>query len=207
MAEEKALDRLVFFSDAVIAIAITLLALDLTVPAGATDRELWHSVGEHGSDYVTFLISFAVIASFWLFHHWLFRFIGRLDVRLSLFNLVFLLAVVAVPFVSKILGSSGELTFGVVWYAGVLTLAGVSCLLMADRAIRGRLLPDGVTPGDLRELRMQVTVTTAVFLLSIPVSVLSPGAAKICWLFTGILSAVVGRSMGRRHQVKAQGAS
>lgn len=53
-------------------------------------------------------MNFAVIAAFWMFHHWLFRLVGRLDVGLILRNHAFLLSVVVVPFVSKILGASGD---------------------------------------------------------------------------------------------------
>jgi hypothetical protein len=54
-----AVERLSLFSDAVAAIAITLLALDLPVPAGATVSVFWSSVRHSGSNYVAFLISFA----------------------------------------------------------------------------------------------------------------------------------------------------
>ena len=196
--DNTSLDRLVFFSDAVIAIAITLLALELPVPHGHTNAELWRSAGEHSSEYVTFLISFAVIAAFWMFHHWLFRFVARQNVRLVLLNLVFLLAVVVVPFVSKIFGEFSDQAFGIIWYAATIGLAGLSCLAMASYAIRGQLLHDGLGSSDLRRLQLQVAVPTTVFLASIPVGLLSPTAAKLCWISTGLLSALAGRLLGGR---------
>src|SRR3954452_23319670 len=71
-------ERLVFFSDAVVAIAITLLALELPVPTGDTNAAVWHSLGDHLGEYLAFLISFAVIGSHWFGHHQLFRYLGRL---------------------------------------------------------------------------------------------------------------------------------
>jgi len=59
----RAVERLSLFSDAVAAIAITLLALDLPVPADATVSVFWSSVRHSGSNYLAFLISFAVIAA------------------------------------------------------------------------------------------------------------------------------------------------
>src|SRR3954463_2152143 len=58
--EILAAERLTAFSDAVVAIAITLLALGLPVPRGATNTELLRSAGDHLDDYLAFLISFAV---------------------------------------------------------------------------------------------------------------------------------------------------
>lgn len=203
--EDTSLDRLVFFSDAVIAIAITLLALELPVPHGDSNRQLWESAGEHSNEYASFLISFAVIAAFWMFHHWLFRFVARQNVRLIVLNLVFLLAVVVVPFVSKIFGESGDRAFGIVWYAGAISLAGLACLAMASYAIRGGLLHDGIGRGDLRRLQLQVAVPTAVFLVSIPVGLLSPAAAKLCWISTGLLSVLAGRLLGGRLPVGPRG--
>src|SRR5262249_10189800 len=76
-------ERLIFSSDAVIAIAMTLLALELPVPKGRTDAEVWRSFAEklHG-EYLTFIISFAVIGAFWVAHHQLFRKIHLVDLTL-----------------------------------------------------------------------------------------------------------------------------
>jgi hypothetical protein len=61
-SESRAMERLTFFSDAVVAIAITLLALDLPVPEGDTFSVFWSSVHRNAGHYAAFLISFFVIA-------------------------------------------------------------------------------------------------------------------------------------------------
>jgi len=61
--ETRAVDRLAFFSDAVVAIAITLLAIDLPVPEGNTVHAFWSSVRHNDGHYAAFLISFALLAS------------------------------------------------------------------------------------------------------------------------------------------------
>jgi uncharacterized membrane protein len=62
-SESRAVERLTLFSDAVVAIAITLLALDLPVPEGGNVHLFWTSVKRNDGHYVAFLISFMVIAA------------------------------------------------------------------------------------------------------------------------------------------------
>ena len=61
--DARAADRLILFSDAVVAIAITLLAIDLPLPEGGTVSEFWASVRHDSTHYLAFLISFFVIAA------------------------------------------------------------------------------------------------------------------------------------------------
>src|SRR6476661_6883912 len=77
--ERSAAERLTFFTDAVAAIALTLLAIELPVPEGFSPAELWQSVGENSYEYLAFAISFVVIAAHWSTHHDLFRWVVRVD--------------------------------------------------------------------------------------------------------------------------------
>jgi hypothetical protein len=79
--EFAAVERLMFFSDAVIAIALTLLALQLPIPGGTEDvdsisiSEMLRDARRHIDDYIAFLISFVVIAAHWRIHHRVFRYV------------------------------------------------------------------------------------------------------------------------------------
>lgn len=95
--------RLIFFSDAVVAIAMTLLALELPVPAGHTVSEFWRSVRDNEGHYVAFLVSFAVIAFMWTQHHKVFDYAAVCDNRLRTLDLIWLLTIVLVPFATKLL--------------------------------------------------------------------------------------------------------
>ena len=122
----KATERLTFFSDAVVAIAITLLAIELPVPTGATTAEFLAVVHEETFEYVTFLISFVVIAAHWRIHHSLFRHVRRCDgVRCHL-NMLWLLLIVLTPFFTSVLNGANddELTF--LRFARVRQRAGTS---------------------------------------------------------------------------------
>jgi uncharacterized membrane protein len=104
----RAVDRLTFFSDAVVAIAITLLAIDLPVPTGATVSQFWSSVRHNGGHYAAFAISFVAIAAAWSHHHDIFRYAETMDARLRTLNTGWLLAIVLNPFATKLLTSQGH---------------------------------------------------------------------------------------------------
>jgi uncharacterized membrane protein len=101
--ERRGLERLVFFSDAVVAIAITLLAIDLPVPTGATVADFWSSVRDHDGVYLSFLVSFITIAAAWSHHHDVFKYARRTDARLRNLNMIWLLMIILIPFATKLL--------------------------------------------------------------------------------------------------------
>jgi uncharacterized membrane protein len=106
----RAAERLTFFSDAVVAIAITLLAIELPVPEGDTVSAFWSSVRSDAGHYAAFLISFAAIAAAWSNHHDLFRYARRIDPRLRTLNLGWLLMIVLNPFATRLLTTAGHET-------------------------------------------------------------------------------------------------
>jgi uncharacterized membrane protein len=139
----QAAERLTFFSDAVVAIAITLLAIDLPVPEGSTFSKFWASVGHDDGHYAAFLISFAVIAAAWFDHHDLFRYVRGTDARLRVLNMCWLLTIVLNPFATKLLINSGHslsvhaLRFG--FYALLQVLESAMLYAMLRHLIARRL--------------------------------------------------------------------
>jgi hypothetical protein len=105
--EVRAVDWLTF-SDAVVAIAITLLAIDLPVPTGDTVPEFWASVRHNGGHYAAFLISFSAIAAAWSHHHDIFQYARRMDSRLKTLNTAWLFMIILNPFAAKPLASQGK---------------------------------------------------------------------------------------------------
>jgi len=84
------LERLVFFSDGVFAIAVTLLALEIRLPTtgGAlTNAQLLYKLEVIWAKYLSYVVSFMVIGFFWMGHHRKFRLIERYDHTLLMLNL------------------------------------------------------------------------------------------------------------------------
>ena len=189
--EARDLDRLVFFSDAVMAIAITLLVIDLRLPdlpSGATDADLRAVLIELAPRLLAFFLSFAVIGLWWVSHHRFFGSVLRLDSWLVVLDLAFLGAIAFLPFPTSILGTS-VLPTSVALYA--LTNAVIGYLLVGLRTYADRkALIDPVVPLDLyRRRTTRAALAPTVFAASIPIAYVAPIAAAWSWnlVWIGIL--------------------
>jgi uncharacterized membrane protein len=96
--------RLENFSDAVFAVAITLLALDLAV-AGPGHGSLAHQLGDRWPSYAAYVVSFFIIGITWVNHHALFTSFALIDRRLLFLNLTLLLFIVAIPFGTAVMAA------------------------------------------------------------------------------------------------------
>jgi uncharacterized membrane protein len=192
-----AVERLTFFADAVVAIAITLLALDLPTPTGTTNHELLKFVGENREAYLAFLISFAVIGAHWRGHHRVFRYVTTLGGGLPRLTLLWLLTQVITPFTTRVLTGDGAFQVRFIFYAGVQALAGVFFLLMIREVRRCDLIREDTPPRMLRQASIQTAVLAAAFLVSIPVSLVSEWAYA-CWVVIPVAGGFVARIRSRR---------
>jgi uncharacterized membrane protein len=112
LKKEFQLERMILFSDAVFAIAITLLAIEIKLPEQlkiddkvvelnrhtATDNLLLHALAEMIGKFIGFFISFFIIGLYWVIHHRMFGFVTNYNRKLLWLNLVFLMAIVLMPF-------------------------------------------------------------------------------------------------------------
>ena len=107
LKKEFQIERMILFSDAVFAIAITLMAIEIKVPViehDVTDKALLHSLAHLGLKFAGFLISFFIIGLYWTVHHRMFSFVENYTTRLLWLNLIFLLSIVLMPFSSGLYG-------------------------------------------------------------------------------------------------------
>lgn len=175
-------ERLLAFGDAVFAIAITLLALDIDVPEGLPDERLNDALRDVLPDIGAYLISFGVIGLLWLAQHRLFVMVGRID-QLQMYLYFTLLAVVAaLPFPTRLVSEYGQTVLATSVYAGSIALASLLTTTMAYRLLRRPELrkPD-VPPGRVRRSVLQGAVVDLVFVTSLPITLLSPTGAKYWW--------------------------
>jgi uncharacterized membrane protein len=195
-----AVERLTFFADAVIAIAITLLALDLPVPTGETNRELLHSVGEHIPSYLAFLVSFLVVGAHWRGHHRVFRYVTLLGGQLPRLTMYWLLMQVITPFATRVLTASGAFQVRFTFYALVQATSGLIFLLMLRELRRHRLTRADTPPSVLTDATWRTSVLAAAFLISIPFSFVSKPIAYGCWALIPLSRGLVHRVVATRRR-------
>jgi uncharacterized membrane protein len=192
-AEAGAPERLIYFSDAVIAIAITLLALELPTPTGGVhgNAGVLQFLGEHSAEYVAFLISFAAVAMHWLIHQRLFRYVSGLQGSVIRWNLLWLLMIVLMPFTTKLLTSEAD-AFQVqfVVYAVDQALAGLFLVLAFAGVRRGGLLKPNTPAAVVTEQTDFMIAVIVMFLVSIPVAFVT-NLAELCWLLLPVIRKVV----------------
>lgn len=180
-----AIERLVFFSDAVFAIAITILVLDIRLPAGGnatSSRELLLALAGLWPKYLAFFISFSVIGLSWISHHRKFLYIQRVDFQLLTLNLLMLMIIVFIPFPTTIMSENVSFT-ATAFYALTMISAGLSGLILWWHAAHNHRLVDPNL--DRRQIWREASLpiaTIAVFVLSMGVAVLDAGLARVCWV-------------------------
>ncbi|HEX4225678.1 MAG TPA: TMEM175 family protein [Pseudonocardiaceae bacterium] len=135
----KSPERLVFFSDAVVAIALTLLVLPLTDFASSilSGSSSFAEVEKHQSLIWTFLLSFLVIGRYWLVHHQTFEQVKAYSRPLMLVNMAWLLTIVFLPFPTELVAStSSHDRFTLILYIGTLfvssLLLGIMLVIIRD---------------------------------------------------------------------------
>lgn len=174
------------FSDGVLAIAVTLLVLDLRVPARATIQQGWLAAALAGDwpAYAAYVTSFLIIGIIWVNHHGVFDLVGRVD-RLTLFlNLLLLMTVVAIPFTTALMseyllaGGPNARTAALVYSVVMLAMSSAFAALYTHVARSPEQLADGVDPAAVRRSIVRFSaVGTLLYLATLVVALFS---APVC---------------------------
>ena len=107
LKKEFQLERMILFSDAVFAIAITLLVIEIKVPElheEVTEKAMLKEIVHLLPKFLGFIISFTIIGIYWTIHHRLFGYVTKLTPKLITLNLFFLFTIVLMPFSTGIFG-------------------------------------------------------------------------------------------------------
>jgi len=136
LKKEFQLERLILFSDAVFAIAITLLVIEIKIPEihekPVTDNAVLHKLAELIPKFVGFLVSFLLIGQYWIVHHRMFSFVINFTDRLIWLNILFLFAIALMPFSTGFYSEyvlRGVVT-PVIFYTANIALLGLANFLM-----------------------------------------------------------------------------
>src|ERR1700759_4093532 len=176
--EARSADRVVVFSDAVVAIAITLLALDLPIPGqdARSDHAVLHFLGENWNAYFAFFISFVVISGHWGSHRAIFRYVNRINDRVIGTNMVWLLTMVLTPFAARTLAGSGGFGVRFALYALVQIVASACLVRLGNELAQDHLLRDDAPESAKHPDNLARYVTIGSFGISIPAGCVAASA-------------------------------
>jgi uncharacterized membrane protein len=137
MGRTLQLERLLFFSDAVFAIAITLLVIEIRLPSIdlADDAALGNALLHLIPHYIGFIVSFFVIGRFWQGHHRLMGFLTDWDDGLVRRNTLLLFTIAFLPFPTAVISEVGPSWLGVLCYAGWLAMAGIANFALVHHVV------------------------------------------------------------------------
>jgi uncharacterized membrane protein len=184
---QRGLSRFEGFSDAVFAIALTLLIVEIKVP-GSPDgpqgySDLAQAMAEQWREHLALILCYVVIGAYWLQHHYSGRIYARSDHWFSAINLLFLLAIVVIPYPIRAwcfhLGTRFEPTGALTLVAG---LALIACTWMAKwfYGMSGRrVMDERLAPDFLRQMTRRYGFATLIQIAALPIVIAAPrlGAA------------------------------
>jgi uncharacterized membrane protein len=194
--ERTDLGRIMAFTDGVMAVAITLLVLNLEVPTVPAD-ELDDALVDLIPSLIAYLLAFALVGRFWVIHHRLFETLRAFDSTLMTLNLAFLTLIVLVPFSTALFDRFTDEPIAAAVLGATLGLAALTHWLAVVHTLRRGLVHEHHRSAN-EPLASPVGLGfTMLFLLSVPVAFISPTVASLMWAATIVLHYPLGR-MGPR---------
>jgi uncharacterized membrane protein len=194
--ERTDLGRIMAFTDGVMAVAITLLVLNLEVPTVPGD-ELDEALGDLFPSLVAYLLAFALVGRFWIIHHRLFETLRAFDSRLMTLNLAFLALIVLIPFATELFDRYTQEPIAAAVLGATLGLAALMHWLAVVYTLRRGLIHEQHRPASEPFASLVGLGFTLVFLVSVPVAFLSPTVAALMWAGTTLLHYPLGRMIPR----------
>ena len=198
--------RLEAFSDGVFAIAITLLVLDIALPAGAS-RHLLRSVGELWPSYVAYVASFSTIGAMWLGHNAITEYLDRADGTFVRLNLLLLLLVAFLPFPTRLfaeyIGEDSLERVAVTFYGAILVLTSTLLLVLWRYAVRRKLVRPDAGDEEIQLLTQRLTPGLGGYAVLIGAGLFYPIVAVIGYLAIAIYYIVPSRRLTNaiRHKL------
>jgi uncharacterized membrane protein len=177
--------RLEIFCDGVFAIALTLLIIDIKIPASesiGTTRDLWLALRHLGPSVFAFVLSFVIILITWVNHHALFKLVNKSSAAFIYANGFLLLTVVFMPFPTALMGEyllTDHAAPAVVIYNSLTAVQALGWILVSGAALSGRLTRDEKSTLVMRDSRRKGYIALPVYSLLALVAAWFPLAIAI----------------------------
>jgi len=196
VAGDRSLDRIGALSDGLFAIAMTIIVLEIRVPAVEphTDAALLGAIGQLGPRFVTYFLSFLTLGIFWNAQHAQLNYVARADRTFAWLQLVYLSFVALMPFSTSLLSEFIDLRVAFLVYWLNLYLLGAALYVVWWYAIRANLLTADATAGVRQAFKRRVVVYQAAYAIGAVVALLIGTTPAIVFvLLTQLNSAIAPR--------------
>ena len=173
--------RLEAFSDGVFAVAITLLVLEINIPAG---ENLWHQLKEEWPSFASFFISFWVIGIIWVNHHGLLDHLKRTDRGVLYLNLLVLMTVVFIPFSTALMAehlkSGADEKVAAIVYASAFLALGIAFNLFWTYIVKHRRkLGVEIPDEEVRRMSVGFMIGSPLYVIAVIMAFISPAVVLI----------------------------
>ena len=164
----QSLERLAALSDGIFAVAMTLLVLDLHVPAAElihSEGALWRGLARMTPQIVSYIMSFITLGIFWHGQQAQLRYFSRSDRHLSWIHIAFLFAVSLVPFSTRLLAEFIAYRSALLCYWGNIFMLGAVLYVSWKHAKRAGLLKEEVTHQTQCAVERRILIGQALYAL------------------------------------------
>ena len=190
-------EHIISFGDAIFAFAITLMTLSIDIPdlpPNLTESELLSRLYEMYPQVESYIISFAVIAIFWISYHQVFNFIKESHISMDYLNLLFLLFITFLSITTSLVINYGSYQIPYVIYCIVVIMTSSLLALIWWHATKDyRLVDKNIHPLFVRGVMANLLLIPFVFAISILVSFFDLDIAQYFWLIIAPLNIAVKR--------------
>ncbi|MDL2363408.1 MAG: TMEM175 family protein [Patescibacteria group bacterium] len=179
--------RLHGLTDGIFAIVMTLMVLELKLPAAATksNESLWHILSSQYVVFLSYFISFAILYIYWRAHNFVVSILAKnIDINLLNINAFFLFLVGLVPYTTHVLGVYSRTSLGITVYALNVVGIGLTLVLMRYYIERATTIENlERTHEQRRGALIRISIPIVFSALAIPVSFINTQVAFIILLF------------------------
>src|SRR5215204_2045033 len=192
---ELQLERIVFFSDAVFAIAITLLIIEIKVPHlehHAPDRDFWLALVKLIPNFFGYFFSFFVIGAYWVGHHRIYGHIVRWNYGLIWRNILFLMSIGFMPFATAFFTEIFPPRFPpLTLYAATFSAAGLLQLWQWRYAVKKRLIDEDLNQTLVSYFSWRMISLPVVGVIAIIIGLINPWFSGMAFFMMPIVQKVI----------------
>ena len=202
-------ERLIFFSDAVFAIAITILVIELKVPIvpeNATEQDFLDEFSKQIPQIVGFVMSFFLIGIYWTAHHNMFGYVINYSKRLLWINLIFLFTIVIMPFTTAIYSEYSvteghlKLISPYAIYVFNICITGIMNFILLAYITNPKNKISEYVPANYAKFgKTKSLVTPSIFLISLMICFIDPGTGRMVLFLIPFAMAYIGRKIRKEN--------